>query len=199
MQSLTFLTEGPCVVLLVSGRRALSAPWRVCDDLLSAITLAMQAHAAGKPATYRQRIDGAMFEIHTEFDKLLLLAGPVRLFEANLAPCDGGPSIARQIVNAWRYATRKAEENEAAERIAMDAAILHRSGAPFGLSSLPAIREEARKLADGDRDLRRFMRDERNVALPLPAPTVRGNVTPFERAATLITRIPSPEKFDSLH
>ena len=52
---------------------------------------------------------------------------------------------------------RACEEVEKAEAVARDAAILLRSGAPFGLTDHPLIQREAVKLAINDRDLRRFM------------------------------------------
>jgi len=58
---------------------------------------------------------------------------------------------------ALQSVARKAEEWDKAEAIAMDQAILMRSGAPFGLTDHPRIQQEAIKLAGHDRDLRRYL------------------------------------------
>lgn len=79
---------------------------------------------------------------------LLQLAGRCLLFPRPLA------------AHLWRALVakaRQAEEQAKAESIAADAAILFRSGAPFGLSNDPKIQDEAIKEAAWNRDLRRFM------------------------------------------
>lgn len=52
---------------------------------------------------------------------------------------------------------RDCEEQEKAEQIALDQAILMRTNAPIGLSSDPKIQDEAAKEAAWNRDLRRFL------------------------------------------
>ena len=52
---------------------------------------------------------------------------------------------------------RKAEELAKAERIIQDQALLLRAGAPFGLTTHPAILREAAKEAEHNRVLRRYL------------------------------------------
>lgn len=64
---------------------------------------------------------------------------------------------ADQLAKAVRAKARQAEELAKAEDIVMDAAVLLRSGAPFGISSHPKILDEAKKEAAFNTTLRRAM------------------------------------------
>jgi hypothetical protein len=70
---------------------------------------------------------------------------------------DFEPGLARALADALYQCSLIAEEHAKAERIALDTAILYRSGAPFGLSNHPAIVDEAKKEAAWNTELRRAM------------------------------------------
>ena len=78
---------------------------------------------------------------------------------------------ARRIGQAILQVANLVEEEEDHARITHEQAILTRSGAPFGLTNHPAILAEAKKEAEGNRDLRRFMapafRGRTMVGLPV--------------------------------
>ena len=83
------------------------------------------------------------------FYKFLLDGSPVYI--------DFDPATARALADALYQMSLKVEEHAKAEQIAHDTAILYRSGAPFGLSNHPAIKEEAAKEAAWNTQLRRAM------------------------------------------
>src|SRR5687767_4713848 len=58
---------------------------------------------------------------------------------------DFDPATARALADALYQKSLQAEEIAKAEAIALDTAILYRSGAPLGLSNHPAIIDEAKK------------------------------------------------------
>ena len=64
---------------------------------------------------------------------------------------------ALEMASIVRGLAKQAEEFANAESIIADAAILHRSGAPFGLTSNPKMQAEAKKAAQWDTNLRRYM------------------------------------------
>lgn len=70
---------------------------------------------------------------------------------------EGHWSMFDELAAMMRSSARKAEEWDSAEAVARDNAILLRAGVPIGLSNNPAIRAETIKLAETDRDLRRYM------------------------------------------
>lgn len=80
--------------------------------------------------------------------------------------------VADELAKALRAQARRVEEREHAERLALDAAIVFRAGAPFGLTSHPKIQAEAVKLALGDRSLRRYMPGGVRSRVMLGAPSV---------------------------
>lgn len=69
-------------------------------------------------------------------------------------PCG---AVADAIARAILAKSREGEELQHAERIAFDSALLLRKGIPLGLSNHPKIKEEARKEAQSNRDLRRYL------------------------------------------
>lgn len=77
---------------------------------------------------------------------------------------------ALDVAQAIKHQARRAEELAKAVGVAFDQAILIRSGAPFGLTSHPAIQAEAAKLAAWDSSLRRYMskgiRSEEQFGMP---------------------------------
>jgi len=64
---------------------------------------------------------------------------------------------AQALAKALAFQANRAEEWAKAERVALDQAILMRTGAPFGLTDDWAILGEARKLAAWDSRLRRYI------------------------------------------
>jgi hypothetical protein len=217
-QSVTFLREGDAVTLVVGGRRVLTQGWAGALETCRALDMQLRDIVARGMAPERTAIGetgvswrGAGLHFRQELGQILVLGGsPERLlFDMRTDPTDGdGPSIARQVWSAWVRIAREAELYSrspkgglVAEHVARDAAILHRSGAPMGITDHPAIKAEAQKLASGDRELRRFMPDRRasvtsNGVLSdevLGTPTVGLDLrTPFQRARTLLASL-TPE------
>jgi hypothetical protein len=123
--------------------------------------------------------------VGTVFYKFHLDGSPVYL--------DFQPQLARMLADALYRMSLLAEEHAKAEAIALDTAILYRSGAPFGLSNHPAIVDEAKKEAAWNTELRRCMpggvKSEEAFGTP---DVIRGrcvksvaDMTPLERGALL--------------
>ncbi len=64
---------------------------------------------------------------------------------------------ALEIASQMHRIAKMAEAEDKHEGLIMDTAILHRAGSPVGLSDDPRIKAEARKEAQWNRDLRRYM------------------------------------------
>jgi hypothetical protein len=171
LQTVGFQREGDGVLIVVGGRRlctlGVKASLEACraldKQLRSALSRTMNPAllVVGETGVFWR---GQGLSFREELDTIVCIGGnPERLlFDMNTVPtAGGGPSIARQVWSAWLGVTRQVEEWIERERVARDAAILHRSGAPMGIAHSPIIRAEAQKLATGDRDLRRFMPDKR--------------------------------------
>lgn len=88
--------------------------------------------------------------IRREGEKVLLLSGGVLIAEM---PWQSADELAR----ALTAKARQAEEQQKAESIAYDAAILMRAGVPMGLSNRRDIIKEAMKEAAWNTNLRRYM------------------------------------------
>ena len=216
-QSIQFIQvrEPAGVLLVVNGRRVCTLGWRTsaraCEafdaQLRQVAKLHINPNAPPTGETYT-RVDGAVLAFRLEQDKILVLGGnPERLlFDANTRPtgADGkGPSIARQLWQSWLAATRTADEWANREQVARDAAILVRTGAPVGIANHPEILREANALADGDRDLRRFIQDQRGrvglhgvaSTVALGAPVVgHDSRSPYERARDALNKLPPAEQ-----
>lgn len=124
--------EGREVVVLAFERgKAFVLSWQKADEIAVRIRTAVR-ELADSETTVRLDLPGATY--------LLPLAGAVAVHAALVAKA------------------RECEEQDDAERIAMDQAILTRAGAWFGLSSDPKINAEAASLAQWDSNLRRYMR-----------------------------------------
>lgn len=65
--------------------------------------------------------------------------------------------LAQEIARAIVAVSKKAEEIENVERIIRDGALLDRLQIPIGLTNNPAIKDEIRKEAQWDRELRRHV------------------------------------------
>lgn len=88
--------------------------------------------------------------VRHEGKKVLLLAGGVLLAEMDWRKAD-------EFTKALNRHARLAEEEEKANQVVADAALMLRSGAPFALSNRLDIMREAAKEAYWNRDLRRYL------------------------------------------
>ena len=102
--------------------------------------------------------------------------GPnVILIMENRRPLDMPWDAALSLAKAITRQARLAEEQAKAPAIALDQALLMRSGAPFGLTNNPDIIAEAKKEAVGNTKLRRYLTGNRAKGIGGPtvgAPTV---------------------------
>lgn len=179
----TFIADGPLVVLVLNGVRAIEADWRLTKDILREFDRHIRNLQARQrdpdvlplPETGIKHGDLSL-TFRSELDRVQCIGGGVLLFDAP-AP------IARQLWQGWRAKALDVEELENANAIAFDAALLHRSGAPLGLSNNPLIRAEAKSLAQSDDVLRKS--PDRRTALPFGAPSVRP-ITKIEQAQRLL-------------
>jgi hypothetical protein len=180
------------VAILVNGRRRVTLGWAASLEACQALdavlrnVVAQVMSPAVKPIarTGITKWRGAGLEFE-QGENLIIVFGDGKqkrfLWDMRTDPPPGQPqSQARVIWGEWLRVTRMAEEWASRERVADDAAILHRSGAPFGLANHPKIREEAKKRAEGDKKLRRAMPDGIRSAEVLPPPTVILNAPPTD-------------------
>ncbi len=95
------------------------------------------------------------------------------------------PEAARMLGRALLAAAAKAEEYAKANSVILDSAILLRSGAPFGITSNPRILDEARKEAQSNRMLRRYMPGGIKSKEQFGSPTVTNvpGTSPAEKTA----------------
>lgn len=205
MQSIRFVKENRAVVLVVNERRVCEIGWKPSLEICRALDQQIRNAEA-------QRIDptvlpcgetgvlvgGVEFTFRQELGRILCLGAGRLLFDMNTEPTADGQSIARQVWTAWLGVTRQVEEESAnPEAIAYDAAILHRAGIGIGLTDNPKIQAEAAKIADGDRDIRRFMKDRRSGRV-LGAPSVKiDNRPPIVRLVEIAKSL-TPEQIAKL-
>lgn len=195
LKTISFPVKGDGVLVVVDGRLVLELGWKASRDVCRALdrqirnaeALARGEASAGSPET-GVRIGGVDVSFRQELGRIVFIVGGRMVLDLRTDPAENGPSIARRLWAEWRSATARAEEWASAESIAFDAALLHRSGAPFGITSHPTIQDEARKISDGDRDLRRFVADRRRGPV-LGTPTILVE-TKAQRAARLARSLP---------
>lgn len=209
MQTVSFLQKGDSVNVVVNGRLIMALGWKASAEACRALDQQLRDVVRQKASAIAVPIGetgikwrGVGIAFRQEIDKIVVLGGnPERLlFDMNTIPtAGGGPSIARQLWSAWLGVTKLAEEWATAPKVARDAAILHRSGAPIGIANHPAIRKEAQSIARHDRDLRRFMADNRTSVKTngvssdevLGAPTIGIDTrTPKQRLAAELAKLP---------
>jgi hypothetical protein len=89
-------------------------------------------------------------QIRQDGAKVLIIKNGVLIFEL---PWEAALALADGI----RAKGKLAEEYAKANQIISDQAILMRAGAPFALTNNPDILSEARKTAETDRNLRRYI------------------------------------------
>lgn len=170
MSQFNALQQKDAVVIVVNGRRALELGWKAAREVCTL----MGAQLRDPPPAGETSL--SVVSAHLSFrrqpklaneveDMLLCIANGALLFDAPL-------SVARQIWTLFTGAARLAEEWASAEAVAADAAILARTGAPIGLTNHPKIQAEAKKLAEGDSNLRRYIPIASPRAGVLSAPRV---------------------------
>jgi hypothetical protein len=189
------------VVILLDGRRRVTLGWKAsleCCQALDALlrnNVAMAMSPVVKPInkTSIDKWHGAGLEFERGENLIVVFGdGKYKHFLWDMRTDLGAgqtQSQARIIWSEWLRVTRLAEEWATRERIADDAAILHRSGAPFGLANHPRIREEAGKRADGDRKLRVSMKNGIRSREVLPPPTIVLDMKPLEVVKSLLPRM----------
>lgn len=119
------------VYVKFKGGNGYGIPWKKADEIARELRMLLE------------REDGIVLDM-IEFampDRVYLLPRPLAAWLRD-----------RMIAKA-----RECEEQESAEQIALDQATLFRAGIPIGLSDDPKIVAESVKLAQHDRDLRRFI------------------------------------------
>ncbi len=121
-------------VLVRLGDRIYGIPWRQADEIAADLRRRTPSEVPDGPNLEMVLMSIVKDRIHLIPQKLCAKLWPALLTKA-----------------------RECEEQEQAERIAYDNAILFRAGVPIGLSDDPKIRDETAKLAAWDSDLRRYM------------------------------------------
>ncbi len=164
------LQQKDAVVVVVDGRRALELGWKAARELCTLMGAQLREPPPSGETSLRVGSAHLAFRrvprLPTELeDTLLWIANGALLFSAPL-------SVARQIWTLFTGAARLAEEWANAEAVAMDAAIMARTGAPLGLTDHPQIKAEAKKLAESDSQLRRYLPIASPRAGVLSAPRV---------------------------
>lgn len=133
-------------VLLVNNtiRTAIVLSWRAADAMGTAIAYKARGVIGPEPEAI-----GAV-SVRRDGETIVLINAGQTLLIAPLA-------AALEIGHGLKTQARRLEELENAPRIALDQAILQRSGAGFGLTNDPTIQAEAGKEAAWNSDLRRYI------------------------------------------
>lgn len=149
--------RGDRVLLFLNGVLLFDAGWRSAEELCRALSTQIrdaevceaspEQHSVGET---KVGFDSSEFAFRTELGKIIWIGNGRFLFDTPVR-------VAQAIWTALVAKTRLAEEQAKAEQIAKDAALLIRTGAPFGLTDNAQIQDEAVKIARDDRDLRRFL------------------------------------------
>lgn len=193
MQHFNALQEKDGVTVVVDGRRALELGWKAAREVCTLMGAQLRDPPPAGETSLRVGSAHLSFRRVPKLpdqleDMLLCIANGVLLFDAPL-------SVARQIWTLFTGAARLAEEWASAEAVAADAAILARTGAPLGLTSHPKIQAEAKKLAEGDSALRRYIPIASPRAGVLNAPRVyHDKRSAPQQLAALFTRSTSAQR-----
>lgn len=170
MRQLDIRRQGTRVHLLVGGREVLDCGWEGAD-LLAAASRSVAAEpdcdivvgaVGGRMVAVRRLGDRGQLLVNGQVE----LDAPARLFGVEF------------LAGALIQQARDAEEQAKAEQVAADAALLLRTGAPFGFTSDPKIRDEAGKQAAHDRTLRRALPGGIKSKEMFGRPAVIGHDTP---------------------
>lgn len=170
MSQFNALQQKDSVAVVVNGRRVLELGWKAAREVCELFGRQLRAESTGE-TWLRVGNDSVAFrrvpKLPDELeDMLLCIVNGSRCFDAPI-------SKAQQIWALFTGAARLAEEWASADAIAADAAILARTGAPIGITSHPAIQAEAKKIAEGDSNLRRYIPHASPHAAVLGMPSVR--------------------------
>lgn len=199
--------EGATVQLLVNGVRRMGMPWELADIVAKALKLQcneaklwLKTRVSRADPEIRIRSNPNVITIRQEGNMILFLGNGILLFDIPFRHVDesGVRSPALRLWAAFNMQARQAEASTKLDQIAYDAAILHRSGAPFGISDDPRVKDEARKLAVHDRDLRRFMMDGIRSAEVLGTPRVSLETRPPFQQLLEIAETLTPEEREAL-
>lgn len=134
------------IVFNPDARLALGFSWRAAVEIAHAImwkARGVEAPDSHEVAAVRVRRD----------DESIIVDQPMTGRVFGVWPL----AAAHAIGEAMLAKARELETKERADQIAYDQAILFRSGKPFGLTSDPALQDEAGKLAAWDSSLRRYL------------------------------------------
>lgn len=173
---------GAQVAIFLNGEIAAVLYWSAAVELCRLIRSYCDAqklagfHPSGSPTEVLS--SGYVVSVsHAADGKLLLLFATQKIGWEG--PLDDMQTFANNLMGVARIC----EEEEQAEKIIRDQAIVIRAGAPFGLTSHPVIQKEALNMAQGDRDLRRFMPHGIKSETILGAPKFfLENRSPFQQA-----------------
>lgn len=176
-QSFQIQWRGRRVLILLGGELAAAHSWGATDELAHAIRdAAEKASLVAGTATSAVSVTTGRYRTTARADgaELVLVFEPGRfLIKWPVAEWS-------KISAALHHAARQVETWENAEKVARDQAILLRAGAGFGLTDDPAIQAEAKKVAEGDRDLRRYMpggvRHQRREQFGTPKVAIDGSI-----------------------
>lgn len=150
MDSVTIgIRAGRVVGVNNTTKLALNLSWRAAD----AIGRAMAHKARGVINPDSESF--VTISLRREGEEIIIITAAGQTFL--IAPL----AVAAEIGYALIAQARKLEEMDSFERLAMDQAILQRSGMPFGLTRNPKIQQEAGKLAAWDSNLRRYIKGNR--------------------------------------
>lgn len=185
VHTLNVFRDGLRVGWAFNGLRVADFAWQAALD----IAKALRRHAdAAETLSVEPETTFGPLSVRSDGDMVLIV-------NRSALAIDMPADTARELWTATAGKAREAEELANADHVAMDAAILHRSGAPFGLAHAPAIRKEAAKLAQHDEKLRRYMKDGIKSAEVVPAPTISHETrTPDARLRALMRRMSPADK-----
>lgn len=165
----TIHRDGAKVAWLIGGRRITDFGWRAGDDMVAAI----RRVADGQEE--RVLVRGACLQMGSPGMIVLSVNGKVVI--------DALVDDWRAIARATTAKCRLIEEEECAEQIAFDGALLLRGGAPIGLTDNPKIQDMVRAEASTNKMLRTALPGMRDTTLH-GAPIVR-HVTPLQRLLSM--------------
>lgn len=192
MQQLNAIQDKDLVTVVVNHRRVMSLGWKaardLCDLMRGQLRQQQDVESVLKvgPAEVSFRRQPKLDDEHE--DMLLCIVNGRLVFDAPIS----------KATECWRLlisAQRAAEEWAKADRIAADAGLLLRTGAPIGLTNHPKIQEEAVKVATGDRTLRRALPGGVKSKAVIGAPSVFHDMrTPVQRAAAMFAQLGPDER-----
>lgn len=184
--------HGQAVLVLLGGVLAAALTHQAARELgrLVRDTAERALLAPGSEVAARSVRSGRFrVSVRSDGDELLIVFEPARLL-VRWPHSEFGKIFGALVAQASR-----AEEWAEAERVARDHAILLRAGSPIGLTSNPVIQAEAKKIAEDDRDLRRWMPGGVRAKAMTSTPIIRHETrSTFELAKEAASRMPLDEQ-----